>query len=338
MYEAVFEGRDIYLPSSVILGVAVRKEKPILTILNSSNTTVYYLQTMSVKLTKSDGKTPIPNEEVQLRFEDLVPAENATATLTTNSQGIAHWYVNSGKTTVPYGTHNNVRFVFHEVDTKDKVHSEYTNAESNYQTYILKECETKSLQIVDYDLGTTTAQTQAWYKHTGARYQCGCTCNDTDIDYTCDNSKTIKVNCKPDVLRVYFNQNNIFKILKATLTFNMQSAASSCQGANLGGYFENAPTIRLSSNRTDFIAGKGAQGFDVSTSGNTYYSQHNIKQQKIIWQKFYQYPTPATKDTNKYAVVTFDYGKNTGVQGGCIKINSINLQIWYTPKQSIESD
>ena len=317
-YTITFNGYGRYLPIQKEIIVRLEKEQPIVTALG--NNVVYYGQYMKAKLTRSDGVTPIPNEELQLRFEDIIDYnkehntnEYSSATFYTDKNGIGEWQVNRGgiNERVNYGTHNRVWFVFHEQDRTGKIHPIYQTATSEYRTYTIKKYATKTLDIARYKQYDDILNWE--YKSA-----------DNLFEYT-----KINKNKSAPNLTIYFNTNNIDVLQRAAFTFKVNA---------ISGYFPERIQAQLYIYRTGITTSidtddniSNLSPIPSRTTNGYTYSIHGPLSREAIWSDSDD-TNYLIKDVNLIGV-TINGFKNIGTEIGHIKIQDPQLKINYTPSE-----
>lgn len=308
-YKATFEKTDIYLGSSDTTKVTVSKETPILTVYGDK--TVYNTWKIGVKMTASDGKTVLKNKTITL----TINGKNFNAT--TNKNGIASYKIDTSKTGTGTKT---AKYTFDgSSDTK-------YNSKNISQKYTINTSKDTTLSYNNCSLGSQSSSngTQSWIKNNNTSFQCrktGQTCYQNIVTIGTA-SGTYK---KPDLLKIYFNKGSISIITAATLTFSSQSLAQACNGSYLGGWFDGAPSVKLSTDGSKYTQGSGAKGFSKKTSGGYSYSSHDVLNQKITWGQ---------KTVSANPIIAIQYPKNSGYEEACIKLTSISLKVSYIPTQS----
>ena len=298
---------DVYLPSTKTANIKVDKEKPILSIVGE--TTIYNSWKIGVKLTKSDGKTPLNNQTITV-------SGIGSKTITTNSKGIASLVINGLST-----GKKNVTFTY-------SGNNQYKSV-TKTQPYTLKKSTSIALDYNGCNLGKESVSkgTQKWKlnNNDGTSYQCretGVTCYTSKVTIA-SSSGTRKT---PDLLKISFKKDNISKITGATFIFKSQSTGNACEGEGQGGLFKSAPTVKLSVNGSSYHKGKGAIKFDDPINlGWGDYTPHTVVPQKITWDDSYA--------VSANPIISIQYPSNAGGEEACLKVYGVKLQVSYIPKQ-----
>lgn len=307
-YTAYFQGNDTYLESQGSTTITVDKETPILTIVGEA--TIYDTWKIGVKLTASDGKTPLANQSIKLTIG------GSTYTLTTNSKGIA-----SRQITDLTGT-KTATFTYNGDTTY--------NSKSISKQYTIKSSLSKTLEYdtayanSNGDIGTkdSVAHTQLWKQNSSKSYQCyksgvSCWSTTSTIGTSAGTYNT------PDLLKIRFKKGDIKQIQSATLTFTSQQKVA-CSSSHFGGCF-GAPTIKLSTNNSTYTKGSGAKAFPTEKHGGYTYSTQNSFAQTITWGE---------KTVSSNPIVTIQYPSNTGAEEAILKITNLSLKVAYIPTQA----
>lgn len=307
-YKAVFEKTDTYLGSSSTTKVIVKKETPILTVYGDK--TVYDTWKIGVKMTASDGKTILKNKTIKL----TINGKNFSAT--TNSKGIASYKIDTSKT----GTGSKTATYSFDGSSDTKYNSK--NLEN--VKYTIKASKDTTLSYNSSSLGKQSIAngTQSWIKNSNTSFQCkktGQTCYKNTATIGTDTYK------KPDLLKISFSKDNIGIITSATLTFSSQSLTQACKGSTLGGCFDVAPSIKLSTDGSKYIKGSGAKAFDTQHWSGYSYSSHDVLNQKITWGQ---------RTVSANPTITIQYPQNSGYEEACIKLTNISFKVSYIPKQT----
>lgn len=321
-YTATFQQTKRYKESTSNIEVQIKKDKPILQIWGE--TKVYDGWKVGVKMTASDGVTPLSNKSFNIcangiRYGEWRGDDNEKIT---NDKGIVSLSIN----TLVVNRNYDVYFEFPGDEEYEDVHIT--------QTYFVKPQETVELAIVGYDPGYKDSEKhyQKWDRN-GNTFSCY---KKNQICY--QSSDTIGTYSgtynHPSPLKVYFSPVTIKNVTKMTLKFNSNQQPG-CNGSYGGALFNDPPAIRLSLDGVNFPP-PNTDAVAIAFPKREYYNGYFASTGPISQHLEWDYTTASSQGilvyTNQVSVV-FYYPQSHGVEEGFLTLYDMKLIVSYFPPQ-----
>lgn len=314
-YTAEFQETKKYKKSiGEISKVEIQKETPIIQFFGEQ--TIYKGWRVGVKVTKSDGVTPIKNETVKF-WCNGIPYNKQT---NNNGVGVLNIQLdNPGDYEITAEIKNNPKYV----DTEVK------------RTYIYKKYKTETLNPNNWrnDIsGQPTAPYQIWETNDIRNFKCRqktSYCNTTATIATY--SGTYK---QPMPLVIAFSiPSSASTIAEAKLKYDSNQEPA-CPGSHGGALFNSPPAVTISYDDISYNAPCGTYkkepiNFPQWNYYNGYYASNGPINQEIIWD----YSSNVHTISTGQITIKLSYPFNSGVEEGYLTVSNVKLIISYSPTQ-----